>query len=932
MNINIRFKLTTSIFFAMLVLKPLLLWAADVKMQTGGGHDTLNQVRDLKKVPLSNQKEPPSWLEPDTKRPGADYKDFPADKPEVCQEACADDPDCKAFTYSRPDIIEGTRGRCYLKSAVPEPVGDDCCVSGVKPYKTEKPLTKEVTPGESAGGRGEGGMVLIKPPQIGMGSGKTVNPSGSLKEAKGSPEVKRNPEMSPAHTTRPSGVTPPVTPSESQRGQPVITRNKPVKPAKQSRPHKETAEDIIRSIDLGEENRRQKMAGIPPEVKGQKSTSPYSAILSAIENTEKSRTEKILSPEPAKVRYTLEGTAYSDMTYIIVPVYMYYLERYFGNAPNRTKEEIEFAKILDRYPSSHKKLKNALKKYKEMSLEMKKTRFDPDVVRLVSKGGKPLDITILKAKIGSQNPSLHVKVPLPPDTLVTKNTSDTIESVYRISISWNDNSDNEDGFIVYRAFKPHRSNLKSQVMVKKKDSFISKKSAMSLRNRMDKGSNTIDNIGEFKELVRLGPNKTEFIDDNLHSPVDQDDMYCYKVVAYVHPRISVKGVTGGVVKSKPSNISCSRYGRKYSINTNIADADKDGFPDKDDLCKYIPGIFPHGCPDDDNDGVPEGLLTGGDQCPNEPGYQKVSPDEPSYLLPPDGCPMKYTLYWMGMKVFNNSVDGSLKGKFFYNENNAVDKTKGEEPYLLFAFMNGSYQGIPNEGTNRWCCGDDIDVSAGKDFEPDSDVTGEENPALIDTIRKKGLKIFPVTPSEKSAVIDRKLGLALTVTLMEEDDKVLVSPKKNENLLSGVFGTAVSTAKGVSSCVTSGGLSCLQSIAGAVMGIIDNIFGFLKDDPPPVEVKDKDDFMGSAHWAIDRTKAAFKTYKTGTYPFFMDNVPERYWVGEPCDRQLGWWPCRSDGKFYQTMRVKLFFCLVRDGVPEKDIGRLCNPKNATNSGF
>lgn len=72
-------------------------------------------------------------MEPDTNRPGGDYRSFePAEaRPELCQEACARDPECKAYTYVKPGV-QGPGAVCWLKSAVPVASPSDCCVSGVK--------------------------------------------------------------------------------------------------------------------------------------------------------------------------------------------------------------------------------------------------------------------------------------------------------------------------------------------------------------------------------------------------------------------------------------------------------------------------------------------------------------------------------------------------------------------------------------------------------------------------------------------------------------------------------------------------------------------------------------------------------------------------------------------------------------------------------
>jgi hypothetical protein len=73
--------------------------------------------------------------EPDTMRQGSDYRDFglAAAQPTLCRDACAADPYCKAYGYTKPGA--GTHGSspwCYLKNAVPNAVRNACCVVGVK--------------------------------------------------------------------------------------------------------------------------------------------------------------------------------------------------------------------------------------------------------------------------------------------------------------------------------------------------------------------------------------------------------------------------------------------------------------------------------------------------------------------------------------------------------------------------------------------------------------------------------------------------------------------------------------------------------------------------------------------------------------------------------------------------------------------------------
>jgi hypothetical protein len=70
--------------------------------------------------------------EPDTNRGGSDYTGFDAaNDANVCRNNCANDGRCKAYTWVKPGV-QGASARCYLKSAVPPPTHDTCCVSGVR--------------------------------------------------------------------------------------------------------------------------------------------------------------------------------------------------------------------------------------------------------------------------------------------------------------------------------------------------------------------------------------------------------------------------------------------------------------------------------------------------------------------------------------------------------------------------------------------------------------------------------------------------------------------------------------------------------------------------------------------------------------------------------------------------------------------------------
>ncbi|NCO61688.1 MAG: hypothetical protein COZ70_06285 [Deltaproteobacteria bacterium CG_4_8_14_3_um_filter_51_11] len=72
-------------------------------------------------------------FEMSTNRYGEDYRDFdiPVADPRLCAEVCAEEADCKAWTMVKPGI-QGEQAKCWLKSKVPQPEKDDCCISGLK--------------------------------------------------------------------------------------------------------------------------------------------------------------------------------------------------------------------------------------------------------------------------------------------------------------------------------------------------------------------------------------------------------------------------------------------------------------------------------------------------------------------------------------------------------------------------------------------------------------------------------------------------------------------------------------------------------------------------------------------------------------------------------------------------------------------------------
>jgi hypothetical protein len=79
--------------------------------------------------------EPQVSLENNVDRPGMNYKSYPLSSadPQVCANDCANDPNCKAFTYVKPGFRgANSQPECWLKNGVPDSVSQEYCVSGVK--------------------------------------------------------------------------------------------------------------------------------------------------------------------------------------------------------------------------------------------------------------------------------------------------------------------------------------------------------------------------------------------------------------------------------------------------------------------------------------------------------------------------------------------------------------------------------------------------------------------------------------------------------------------------------------------------------------------------------------------------------------------------------------------------------------------------------
>ena len=575
---------------------------------------------------------------------------------------------------------------------------------------------------------------------------------------------------------------------------------------------------------------------------------------------------------------------------VVVPVVMYYLDRYFSGRSGGTAVDREIRGILDEAPDVRGFFQRALENYKAIPEEAKLRLFDPETVRLTRDAAERLDMQAVRDRIDYLSGGLVWKYrpPAAPSGLTAVNASRFEPARYQIDLNWYDLSDNEEGFLIYRAFKASGQPL-----------------------------------GPFKPIAQVGANVTHFTDKDLSTPQNAADRYCYRISAFATASFNPVGKSPTRLESAPSGMACAYYAPGYPP-PKFPDLDKDGFPDPTDECPGVPGIWPHGCPDKDQDGVPDK----DDLCETEPMQWFSAPGYEDKGPPPalKGCPIRYTLRWMGMKVLNNSYalyspagpfigpDGKAMGLYF----NEVDSHAGEEPYLLFNWVNGmTAQGAAVHGSARWCCGEGVFVKTGQDYEPDKDPGGEEKPGELPSLRKYGLQVFPALPG-KFASIDDVAGLFLSITLMERDWPIYVTPAGKMSELDAAFSVGGAVVGAISSCIGSSGLGCMASVGGALKSVVDAVYNLaVSSEVPPVQVKDPDDYQGTDVWITNRRYAQLYTRDNGVYAFYLD-VPTHFMVS--C---LGWHPCPIQMATPVTMRARLYFCLYREGTPAATVEKACS---------
>jgi hypothetical protein len=577
----------------------------------------------------------------------------------------------------------------------------------------------------------------------------------------------------------------------------------------------------------------------------------------------------------------------NQATAILTPLYMYYLERYFSGAKDGTDVDLYVRSVLDNSRGGQRLLRRASANYKSIPSETLYELYDEQVVSMTANSAMTLDLDNIKQRLSKVSPTLEMdlaSVPEAPSDLIAKNTSawDQEFPKYEITLKWQSNSTIEDGFRIYRMFKP--VGAAPQIL---------------------------------SQAATVGPGVTTY-HDKLTKPVDNKDMYCYQVKAYRVSPIALAGQKPPVYESGPSNATCEFY--SAASPPKPPDADGDGIPDFLDECPYQKGVLTHGCPDLDLDGIPNK----DDFCPSQSGVPAGK------FVPKDrhGCPQRYDLRWMGIKVLNNSAAYAFPGITIFPDKKLYDNEKyddnkhgdGEEPYLLFTWNNGiTSKGALEHDSSRWCCGESVDKKKGYDYEPDTDSFGEEQPLLLNNLLNIGLTIWPA--AGLSAEIDTKLGLVVNTTLMERDYDATITVEEEADALEAAFKIGGKVTGAVAGCVSSGGIGCLVSIGSTIKGVIEDILG-LSSSGKTVTVNDPDDFQGTDFWAISAGDAAFQTSSNGAYPFYFAELPT------DAKAFCTWIPCNPGQGYPVHMRVKPYYCLCREGMSNSEIHQYCAPSKAT----
>lgn len=158
-----------------------------------------------------------------TDRPGLDYKtiELSAPNPDLCENACKKDSQCRAWTYSWPGA-KGPKAMCALKTGVPPKRSDTCCISGV--LSTSSPVTRTDDPAPSPAKKP---VVTAKPEPAPIPAPAPKKPVVVKKPAPQEPVVTVKPIPAPAPQPTPKKPVKTVKPVPEKPSGRVIVRPVP---------------------------------------------------------------------------------------------------------------------------------------------------------------------------------------------------------------------------------------------------------------------------------------------------------------------------------------------------------------------------------------------------------------------------------------------------------------------------------------------------------------------------------------------------------------------------------------------------------------------------------------------------------------------------------------------------------------------------------
>jgi hypothetical protein len=285
----------------------------------------------------------------------------------------------------------------------------------------------------------------------------------------------------------------------------------------------------------------------------------------------------------------------------------------------------------------------------------------------------------------------------------------------------------------------------------------------------------------------------------------------------------------------------------------------------------------------------------------------------------------------------------VDGQVLYNEIDHYPSENqpirvGEEPYVIFDWINGQVGGTWIDANVHWCCGEKVgpegekqwDLAELKDvylkpFEPDEDDEGEEHRSQLPTVLSRGFQVFP-EQGLNFEVIDQNYGFLLALTLMERDfDRLEL--EYEEPALGDVLGL-------MADLVVGGVTQNWGKLAGGIKGLAELAYRQENPESKLRFVEDPDDYIGTDVWRISRDKAKSVTSEDGVYPFWV-GMPSKIWTSYTPGTWVINQKTREEHEYgtephernSATMETIQYFCLVREGVDESRIKDLCSPDKA-----